>query len=358
MATFTRLESGNWRVQVRRKNCYVSETFRRHADAQKWALEMERKIDQGRTPTRRSMTDPTTVGDLVDLHVTDMLEVGKPMRRSKSFVMEALKAQLGTVKLKELTRERLIQFGKDRARQGAGPVTISMDIGYLKLVVSHAAAVHGIGISPEPVDLARIALKRLGLIGKSRERDRRPTPTELQRLFDHFDNNKRLRMPMTRICKFAIATAMRQEEICRIRWSDVDAVGKTVLVRDRKDPRDKDGNHVKVPLIASTGYDAWALLAEQKISGHREPECFPYFSRSVGTAFRRACQELNIEDLHFHDLRHEAASRLFEVGFRIEQVALVTGHKDWKMLKRYTNLKPEHVHQVSASLGDVRWSAA
>ncbi|MFX8496864.1 hypothetical protein ABTL88_19375, partial [Acinetobacter baumannii] len=77
-----------------------------------------------------------------------MLEVGKPMRRSKSFVMEALKAQLGTVKLKELTRERLIQFGKDRARQGAGPVTISMDIGYLKLVVSHAAAVHGIDISP------------------------------------------------------------------------------------------------------------------------------------------------------------------------------------------------------------------
>ncbi|MFX9699941.1 hypothetical protein ABTP10_19595, partial [Acinetobacter baumannii] len=86
--------SGNWRVQVRRKNCYVSETFRRHADAQKWALEMERKIDQGRTPTRRSISDPTTVGDLIDLHVTDMLEVGKPMRRSKSFVMEALKAQL------------------------------------------------------------------------------------------------------------------------------------------------------------------------------------------------------------------------------------------------------------------------
>lgn len=74
-------------------------------------------------------------------------------------------------------------------------MTISMDIGYLKLVVSHAAAVHGIDISPEPVDLARIALKRLGLIGKSKERDRRPTVNELQRLFDHFDNNKRLRMP-------------------------------------------------------------------------------------------------------------------------------------------------------------------
>lgn len=356
MAGFTRLESGNWRVQVRRKNSYVSETFRRHADAQKWALEMERKIDQGRTPTRRSISDPTTVGDLIDLHVNDMLEVGKPMRRSKSFVMESLKTQLGNVKLKELTRERLVQFGKDRSKQGAGPVTISMDIGYLKLIVSHAAAVHGIDISPEPVDMSRIALKRLGLIGKSRERDRRPTPKELARLFDYFDNNKRLTLPMTRICKFAIASAMRQEEICRIEWKDVDAAGKTVLVRDRKDPRDKVGNHVKVPLISASGYDAWVLLAEQRLIGRMEPNCFPYFSRSVGTAFRRACRELKIEDLHFHDLRHEAASRLFEVGFRIEQVALVTGHKDWKMLRRYTNLKPEHVHQVSANLGGVRWS--
>jgi site-specific recombinase XerD len=53
---------------------------------------------------------------------------------------------------------------------------------------------------------------------------------------------------------------------------------------------------------------------------------------------------LKIEDLHFHDLRHEGTSRLFEAGFSIQQVALVTGHKDWKMLRRYTHLKPETLH--------------
>ena len=58
-------------------------------------------------------------------------------------------------------------------------------------------------------------------------------------------------------------------------------------------------------------------------------------------------EELKIEDLHFHDLRHEGTSRLFEAGFSIEQVALVTGHKDWKMLRRYTHLKPEHLHIAS-----------
>ncbi|WP_347349930.1 tyrosine-type recombinase/integrase [Mesorhizobium humile] len=60
--------------------------------------------------------------------------------------------------------------------------------------------------------------------------------------------------------------------------------------------------------------------------------------KSVRTAFRRGCGDLDIRDLHFHDLRHEGTSRLFEAGFTIEQVALVTGHKDWKMLRRYTHL--------------------
>jgi integrase len=55
---------------------------------------------------------------------------------------------------------------------------------------------------------------------------------------------------------------------------------------------------------------------------------FLYHPKSVGTAFTRVCQTLKIEDLHFHALRHEVTSRLFEAKFSIEQVALVNGHKD------------------------------
>jgi hypothetical protein len=80
--------------------------------------------------------------------------------------------------------------------------------------------------------------------------------------------------------------------------------------------------------------------------GSRIFAIFPYNGRSVGTAFCRQCRELKIDDLHFHDLRHEGTSRLFEAGFSIEQVALVTGHKDWKMLRRYTHLKPETLHSI------------
>ncbi|MGH8060823.1 MAG: site-specific integrase [Pseudoxanthomonas sp.] len=347
MATITKLKSGHWRVQVRRKQSYASETFLRHEDARKWAVATERRIDLGEAPRKSAARDPTLFAHLVDLHVQDMCDVGKAPRRSKQFTLDALKAKLGKVKLKDLSRECLIQFGKDRAKEGAGPVTLSADFGYLKLVLTHAAAVHGVDVKVEPVDLARVALKRLGLVGKSRQRDRRPTREEIKRLLRHFDDSRTLLIPMARIVRFAIASAMRQEEICRIRWSDVDVDNHMVLVRDRKDPREKDGNDQPVPLLGLAGFNALRLVRVQRKYRPGGDLIFPYNPRSVGTAFRRACKQLKIKNLHFHDLRHEATSRLFEAGLRIEQVALVTGHRDWKMLKRYTHLRPEHLHRVS-----------
>jgi integrase len=151
---------------------------------------------------------------------------------------------------------------------------------------------------------------------------------------------------MGRIVRFAIATAMRSEEIHKIRWDELDPDRKTALIRDRKDPRKKDGNDQFVPLVGFTGFDAWALLQEQREWTRVRDRCFPYNHRSTETAFRRCVRDLEIENLHFHDLRHEGTSRLFEAGLAIEQVALVTGHKDWKQLKRYTNLRPETLHAL------------
>ena len=188
---------------------------------------------------------------------------------------------------------------------------------------------------------ARKALRRLGVVGDSQERDRRPTQAELDAVIRHLEGNSRQLIPAGHIVRFAVATAMRQSEICRIRWVDVDERRRTVVVRDRKDPRKKDGNHQRVPPTDLTGYDAWAILEEQKASSHNRDIVFPYNGRSVGTAFRRACRSLGIEQLHFHNLRHEATSRLFEAGLSIERVALITGHKDWKMLRRYTHLSPD-----------------
>ena len=346
MATITQLASGNWRVQVRRKARYVAETFRRRKDGEEWALEMERNIDRNGSSKPRVLRNVRTFGDLIDLHDQDMREVGKPPRRSKAAVMEALKEALGTVKIPRLNRERLIEFGRKRAKQGAGPATLAIDLSFIRTIVSHAAAVHGVEVSAEEVRLARIALSHLDLVGRGIERDRRPSQDEIDELIEYFESNPRQVIPMGRIVRYAIATTMRQEEICRGEWHDVDIKKRLVLLRDRKDPRHKIGNHQKVPLLNLTGYDAWEILLQQRIITRGQGRIFPHNHRSVSAAFTRACDELKIDNLHFHDLRHEGTSRLFEAGLTIEKVALVTGHKDWRMLRRYTNLKPEDLHQL------------
>ena len=349
MASITKLPSGAYRVQIRRKGRYASETFLRRDDAHRWARQAETRVDQGLAPNTSSIARVQTFGDLINLHIADMCEVGKSPRRSKAATLAALKRDLGNEKIGQLDRQMLIEYGRKRAGQGAGPVTLGIDIGVIKMILTHAAAVHGLETSPEPVDLARVALKRLGLIGKGIERDRRPSHAELKRLFDCFDANERLTLPMTRLVQFAIATAMRLDEICRVEWADLDVDRHMLFIKDRKDPRNKSGNDQRIPLFAATGFDAWALvMAQAKQSGRVKGPIFPYNSRSVGTAFRRACTEADIKDLHFHDLRHEATSRLFEMGLAIEQVALVTGHKDWKMLRRYTHIRPETLHQIIA----------
>lgn len=348
MATITKLPSGAWRVQVRRKGRYISETFIKRDDARRWATAAECQVDRGQTSSPSKSARLRRFSELVDLHIADMREVGRAPGRTKYATLQMLKSRIGQKKLAELDRELFIQFGRDRAKEGAGPVTVSMDIGAIKLVLQHAASIHGLSVSSEPVDLARYALGRLGLVGKSNERDRRPTDDELSKLIAHFEGNPRQIIPMGRVIQFAVATAMRQEEIFRVSWNDLCVRTRMLTIRDRKDPRKKAGNDQRIPLLAVSGYDALALVEEQRERRtNRDPRIFPFNHKSASTVFTRACQTLGIDDLHFHDLRHEGTSRLFEAGFAIEQVALVTGHKDWKMLRRYTHLRPESLHVLA-----------
>lgn len=348
MATIIKLKSGAWRVQVRRKGKYASQTFRAHADAKRWATEIERRIDLGQSVTSPASRDAERLRDLIDLHLKDMCDVGRAPLRSKAHCLARLKRDLGHLKVHQITRDALIAFAKERAKAGAGPVTISIDIGYVKTVLLHAAAVHGLPVSTEPVDHARFALRRLGLIGKGKERDRRPMSAELDALFAHFDAIERLTIPMTRIVQLAIATGMRQDEICRITWADIDLQNRTACIRERKHPRKKSDQ--TIALVRDAGWDPIDLLRDQAAITGEVGRIFPYNGRSVGSAFRRACRALGIDDLHFHDLRHETASRLFEAGYQIPEVALVTGHKDWKMLRRYTNLRPEDLARVPRAI--------
>ena len=99
-----------------------------------------------------------------------------------------------------------------------------------------------------------------------------------------------------------------------------------------KHPGEKVGNHQWLDLPP----EAMAIVRRQPLSG---PRIFPASTDAISAAFTRACKILDIPDLHFHDLRHEGISRLFELGWTIPHVATVSGHRSWKSLERYTHIK-------------------
>ncbi|MER9402207.1 tyrosine-type recombinase/integrase [Mesorhizobium sp. M0615] len=148
----------------------------------------------------------------------------------------------------------------------------------------HGAAVHGLPYSADPVELGRVALARLGLVGKGNERDRRPTLGEIEALIRYFRENNFQIIPVDKIIRFAIATAMRLGEICNATWEDLNDRNNTLLIRDRKDPRHKKGNHMRIPLLDVSGYDARAILEEQRFSTEGKGRIFPYNGKSAGTA--------------------------------------------------------------------------
>ena len=127
MASILKQASGAWRVQVRRKGRSVSETFVRYEDARRWAVDAERQIDRGETPAPSRIGKLQTFGDLIDLHISDMKDVGKAPGRSKDATLQMLKRRLGSLNMVELDRERIVRFGRARAAEGAGPTTVGID---------------------------------------------------------------------------------------------------------------------------------------------------------------------------------------------------------------------------------------
>jgi integrase len=210
-----------------------------------------------------------------------------------------------------------------------------MDISTLGTAMRYAGMALGTPL-PDVVSAARPLLTHLGMIGGGGKRERRPTEDELHAILEHMEAGRG--KMFADIVRFAVLTAMRQGEITALLWADLDEAKKLVLIRDRKDPRKKQGNDQWVPLLGG----AWELVQSQPKTDAR---IFPISGSTVSKYFTRCCTDLSINDLHFHDLRHEGTSKLFEQGYSIEQVAIVTGHKDWRHLKRYTNLRPEDLHR-------------
>jgi integrase len=318
-----------------------SRTFTHRTAALSWAKHREVALEDPAELTRLRVSTPT-LADLIRWYIDTFGKISR-WQRSKQTHLEFLERHaLGKTIAHTLTTADLIRHVESRRAQGAGPATVINDLIWIGVVLRAAKSVRELPVSSEIVKQAQTACSELRLIGKPRKRTRRPTADELARLREHFKGrDRRAQIPMQAVMEFAIASGRRESEICRLEWRDNDQATRTGLVRDAKHPTGKDGNHRRFKYTP----EAWALAATQPKTCEY---IFPYDPKSVGAAFTRACRLLGIQDLRFHDLRHEATSCLFERGYQIHEVAQFTLHESWNELKRYTNLKPENLREIAA----------
>ena len=338
MATI-RKRGSSWQAIVRRREFAESRTFLSKSDATAWATELEAKIIRNSAGLPDSPKNFTFV-ELVDDYMETSKKSPRGLKRTKENVLVRLKQELGHLPA-QLTKNHINEFANRRMIEGISPATLNMDMIYIDAILKHARDMRDINIDLQPIQSVKKNLASNGNIGKSDQRDRRPTDEELTSLFNYFDNDSGSNIPMSRIIKFAIATAMRQGEICKVKWADFNEAKSTLVIREGKNPNKSIDK--TIPLVTNRGIDPLKLIAEQKLVSGNFERIFPYSKDTVSTTFTRACQKLGIIDLHFHDLRHEAVSQLFEQGFQIQHVRGISRHSDLKQLTRYTNTKPEDI---------------
>jgi integrase len=306
-------------------------TFDRRTSALAWLRNREAELNEP-GGIERARVKGLTVGDAIDRYITDSV---RDLGRTKEQVLKAIKGyDLAKIEAADVGPEDIVRFARELTATGIKPQTVNNYLSHLSAVFAVAKPGWGIPLDRQAMRDAFGVAKRLGLTGKSEKRERRPTIAEINRLMDYFAGQEKRNpgmVPMTRVVPFALFSTRRLGEICRIDWRDWDAPGSRILVRDMKHPGEKIGNDQWCDVPS----EAIGFMGELQTAGR----IFPYSEDAVGANFTRACQFLEIDDLHFHDLRHEGISRLFEMGWTIPRAATVSGHRSWQSLQRYSHLR-------------------
>ena len=325
-------------IRITQKGATVyqeSQTFDRKATAQAWIKKRESEL-AAPGAIEKANRRGVSVKEMIELYLEEYEKL-RPLGKTKRATLKAIgETWLGKVEDKDITSQILVEYAMHRMeKDGIQAQTVGNDLAHLGAVLSVARPAWGYDIDPVAMPDARRVLRKMGAVTSSKERNRRPSLDELDKVLEYFcamRDRRRQEIDMVRAVGFALFSTRRQEEITRIRWDAMDEAKQLVLITDMKNPGQKYGNDVwcYVP------DEAWAIL---KSMPRVSEFVFPYNARSISASFTRACLFLEIEDLHFHDLRHDGVSRLFEMGWDIPKVASVSGHRDWNSLRRYTHLR-------------------
>lgn len=305
------------------------QTFDRKQAAKNW---IRRKEVELRKPggINKARAKKNTLGSVIEKYVDDQIHIG----RTKAQVLQTIREYpVASLPAQSVKSSDIVTFAKQLHDKGLQPQTINNYLSHLSAVFQIAEAAWDIPLNTSEMKKALVATKKLNINTKSRSRDRRPTIEEMDMIMEHFAlrSASGKAAPMHVICAFALFSTRRQAEICGLQKRDLYLEEQRILVRDMKNPGQKIGNHI------------WCSLPKEAcdliVAHGKDPVIFPYSPKAVTAAFTRGCKLLGIEDLRFHDLRHEGISRLFEMGMTIPEVATYSGHKSWSSLQRYSHIR-------------------
>lgn len=317
-----------------------AKTFDRKPAAAAWLKKRETELAQPGAIEKLKAPDPLLT-KVIDQYLQ---ESRRDYGKTKRQVLRTIQASsLGSMKCSEIGSAQILEFAQSL---NALPQTVGNYLAHLAAVFSIARPAWGYPLDKTAIDDARTVGRKMGVTSRSKQRQRRPEVDELDKLMEHYaivQSKRSDAIPMQDIIRFAIFSTRRLDEITRIVWEDLDQARSEIIVRDMKHPGEKVGNDVRVNVPP----EAMAIIKKQPTKAGR---IFPFNGDSISTSFTRACTILGIEDLHFHDLRHEGVSRLFEMGATIPQAATVSGHRSWVSLKRYS-----HIRQTGDKYAGWRW---
>ena len=332
MATIRKRGKGYF-AEIRRKNYpRQSKTFLTKASAQAWVRRVESSMDNGSwIDTRESRS--VLIDQMVDDLILSFERFGIEVPKTKISPLKQISRYFKGKSIHDLTVDEVLDFAAER-RKTVTASTLQSQMYYFRQTVKNSR----IKLQEDVVEIAIGELIRKKIILGSVWRDRRLEPHEYELLIEASKKHW-----IRHAIDIAIESGMRQGEIHALKMSDID-FDKGIIKVLRKDPKSEGGKKLcKVPLLKGVRE---AILRAQEDFGGRDKLFTVEKSGSISDKFAEIRKKVGITGLTFHDLRHEAISRMFERGMAVEQVRLVSGHSSLDQLSRYTNLRPEEVSKL------------
>lgn len=309
-----RRRNGKYQVQVRVRGQSTARSFALMSDAREWARLREYEL-VGRQNLGRQY-QPANFAEILHKYAKEVTPQKRSGRNEKIVIEALLREDWVNIPLSYLTVTHLIEF-RDQRLQTVKPATIRRQLNIIKHACTVAERDWDYGT---PINI----IKKLQLPKNRPHLVRRISAFDQQKLFEELAKCKNtFVLPLV---KFALLTAMRRGELLALNWEDIDEENKVIYVCQSKT------NHSRqVPLTEQVR----AVLEE--ISTQTSAKIFLLTPNAVRLAWVRARNRAELQHIRFHDLRHEATSRFFEMGLTVPEVASITGHKTPTMLLRYAH---------------------